>query len=378
MKFTLYRPEEMSAEQWQIYAALRDARSIYDDPFFDPDFARLVGEVREDVRIGFVSDAQGVFAIWPLHVRPGNWARPIGAPFSDWNGPILSKDTRLSLSELLGGFDISGFTTQGLMPVHGAPVGDLDRAGAHLTDLSAGWDAFFADQQKLWPKHFKKMRRVYRKVEREFSASEFRWDDRTPETFTCLFALKQAQYARTGYHDVLKAPWVKGLFERLRAYEGPRMRLRMVSLYFDDQYAAGELNLQSDVVMHGWITAFEQAFGHYSPGNMLVQETLQKMSAEDLHIYDAGPGLDHYKRNYSNLQVPIDAGAIISSARAITPARMAGRAWSFGEQIMPGRTRALMARARRRMDQIAATEMTFSGRAGGVLNAISNRPVSSA
>ena len=116
MKYKLYRPDELSEEQWETYTALRNARSIYDDPFFDPDFARLVGEVRDDTRIGFASDRAGVFAVWPMHIRPGNWARPIGSPFSDWNGPILADNVELSTEEILSGFDLSGFTTQGFLP----------------------------------------------------------------------------------------------------------------------------------------------------------------------------------------------------------------------------------------------------------------------
>ncbi len=375
MKFALYHPQDLSVEQWQIYAALRNARPIYDNPFFDPDFARMVGEVREDARIGFASDKEGVFAIWPMHLRPGNWARPIGAPFSDWNGPILSADTKLSAGEILAGFDLSGFTTQGFMPATGAPLKGLQRAGAHITDLSVGAEVFFAEQLHLWPKHYKKMRRVYRKIDNDFSRMEFNWDDRCPETYNRLIELKQAQFARTGYHDVLKAPWVKGLFQRLKSYEGPRMRTRLISLFYDDRHAASEFNLQSDTIMHGWITAFEQEMKAYSPGNMLIEEMLKRMPGEGLYVYDAGPGLDHYKRHYSNLVVPIDAGVVPGISYGLVPSRIAGRAWRLGENILPGKASAIMARARRRMDQIASTEMSLAKRANGFVSALSSRPV---
>lgn len=363
----------MSEEQWQIYAALRDARSIYDDPFFDPDFARLVGEVRPDTRIGFASDREGVFAVWPVHLRPGNWARPIGSPFSDWNGPILTEDTELSAQEILAGFDISGISSQGFMPIGFKQTAELERVGANMTDLSNGWEAFITDQQKRWPKHFKKMRRVYRNVERDFGDLNFHWDDRSDASYECLFKLKQNQFARTGYHDVLKAPWTRALFDRLRHFEGPRLRARLTSLFFEDRFAAAEFNLQSDTVLHGWITAFDQELGSYSPGNMLVQEALERMCNEGLRLYDAGPGFDHYKRHYANLQMPIEAGVIAGNAEQFIPSRFVGRAWRFGEQVMPNRAATIMARARRRMDQIASVETSLAGRAGGILNALGAR-----
>lgn len=375
MKYQLYRPQEMSAEQWQIYAALRNARSIYDDPFFDPDFARLVGEVRQDTWIGFASDKKGVFAVWALHVRPGNWARPIGAPFSDWNGPILAEDTELSVQEILTGFDISGMTTQGFKPATFAATDGLERAGANLTDLSEGWNAYIKNQQLTWPKHFKKMRRLYRNVERDFPDWQFHWDDQRSTRFERVLELKQQQFARTGLHNVLHAPWTRALLDRLKSFEGPRFRSRLLTLDFDDQLAAGEFNLQSDTVMHGWITAFDQTFSKYSPGNVLVNEMLQEMPENGLALYDAGPGLDHYKRHYTNLQAPIDMGVIAGLDVPLQAVRLAGRAWQFGETVMPASASSIMARARRRMDQIASVDTTLAGRASGLLNALQNRPV---
>ncbi len=365
----------MSAEQWQIYAALRDARAIYDDPFFDPDFARLVGDVRDDTRIGFASDKNGVFAVWALHVRPGNWARPIGAPFSDWNGPIVSADTELTVQEILAGFDISGMTTQGLKPRSFAKTDGLRRVGANLTDLSDGWDAFISSQQSAWPKHFKKMRRVSRNLTRDFGEWQFNPDDQRPARFERLMDLKQQQFVRTGYHNVLDADWTRALFDRLRSFEGRRFRSRLLTLDLGDQLAAGEFNLQSDTVMHGWITAFDQSFSKYSPGNLLFHDVLKQMPDDGLKIYDSGPGLDHYKRHYTNLQAPIDIGVIAGRAAPVQVSRLAGQAWRFGEQVLPSPARSLMARARRRMDQIAAVDTSLSGRASGMLNALQNRPI---
>lgn len=375
MKFVLYRPQELSAEQWQIYASLRDARSVYDDPFFDPDFARLVGEVREDTRIGFASDKSGVFAVWALHIRPGNWARPIGAPFSDWNGPVVAENTTLTAQEILSGFDLSGMTTQGFQPLNGDPTQGLDCDSAYMADLSDGWDSFRSEQEQRWPKHFKKMRRVFRNVERDFSGVQFEFDDQREQSFQSVMALKRKQYARTGYYDVLNAEWTRDLFDRLRHFEGPRLRARLSSLSFDDQFSSGEFNLQSDSVLHGWITAFDQRFSKYSPGNMLMQEVMAQMADAGLSIYDAGPGLDHYKRHYSNAQLPIEHGVLTGNATALNAARVAGQVWRLGEQIMPQKASAIMARARRRMDQIAAVDTSLSGRASGLISALQNRPV---
>jgi CelD/BcsL family acetyltransferase involved in cellulose biosynthesis len=373
LKFALYRPSEMSAELWQAYTALRNARAIYDDPFFDPDFARLVGEVREDTRIGVVTRADEVISVWPLHLRPGNWARPIGGPFSDWHAPIVKEGIELCPIEFLSGLGLSGMTAFGYMPDPDCQVPSMERVGANMTDLSIGWDAFMAEQQKRWPKHFKKMRRVYRNVERDFSGMSFEWDDRSDASYERLLELKRAQFKRTGFHDVLKPQWARDLLDRLRHFEGERFRCRPVSMSYDDKPAALELNLQSDKILHGWLTAFEPEMSQYSPGNMLVQEVLEKMAIEGVQIYDAGPGLDHYKRHYSNIQWPVETGVLRGQRGSFAPSRLAGRAWRAGEKVLPGKAGTLMARARRRMDQIALSETSLGARIGGAFGALSQR-----
>lgn len=363
----------MSAELWQAFTDLRNADVRYDDPFFDPDFARLVGDVRADTRIGVATDGDDVVGVWPLHKRPGGWARPIGGPFSDWHAPVLSKDTTLTAQAFLEGLDFAGMTTFGLQPrAHGHSLG-MDRVGANMTDLSGGFDLFVEEQQKRWPKHFKKMRRLYRNVERDFSEMRFEYDNREDAAFDRLFELKRMQFARTGYHDVLKPDWAIKLLDRLRHFEGPRLRVRLVTLHYDDQHAASELNMQSDKVMHGWLTGFEQEMGSYSPGNMLVQEMLSHMCADNILTYDAGPGLDHYKRHYSNYQTPVDSGPLRGARGSFAPSRIAGRVWRWGENQMPAKVGGLMGRARRRMDQIALSETGLGGRASGVFGALSQR-----
>lgn len=371
MKFRLLRPAQMSEDLWEAFAALRDARSIYDDPFFDPVYARLVGGLRDDTRIAFAEEGGVPVGFWAMHRRPGAWARPIGGPFSDWHGPVLSESTDLTPAAFLRGVGLLGMSAFGWMPQDAASETRLAISGANITDVGQDWSAFLEEQTRRWPKHFKKMRRIERNIERDFSEMEFRFDDRSDETFERLILLKQDQFRRTGRHDVLSPDWVRVLLEQLRVTQGPRFRLRLVSLYFDGQHAASELVLQSDKVMHGWITAFESEFSRYSPGNLLVQNMLETMSREGPSIYDAGPGMDHYKRHYSNYQLPTGSGVVRARELAIRPDRLLGQAWRSGEHYIPGRMAQVMTQARRRLDQICLAETDTMGRILGLRDAFS-------
>ena len=371
MKFRLLRPSQMSEDLWDRFAALRDARAIYDDPFFDPLYARLVGELRADTRIAVAEAGGEPVAFWPMHRRPGAWARPIGGPFSDWHGPILCEGTQLTPHAFLRGAGLLGMSAFGWLPQDPGSETRLTVSGANMTHVGSDWDSFIEDQTQRWPKHFKKMRRLARNIERDFSEAEFRYDDVCDDTFERLIELKRGQFIRTGRHDVLAPGWVRGLLDRLRQAQGPRFRLRLVSLHLDGAHAASELLLQSDRVMHGWITAFEAEYGQYSPGNMVVQMMLKEMTRGGPAIYDAGPGLDHYKRHYANYQAPVGSGVVRARELAFRPDRLLGQAWRSGERYIPGRVSQVMTQSRRRLDQICLSETGLAGRIFGLGQAFS-------
>ena len=367
MNFRLLRADEMSAELWNGFHALRDARSLYDDPFFDPHYAQLVAGVRPDARIGLAFQGDALVGVWPLHRRPGAWARPIGGPFSDWHGPVLSGDTALTAHAFLKGLGFVGMSTFGWLPQDTESSSRLTMAGANMSDLRDGWDAFLANQNERWPKHFKKMRRLERNMERDFTDVEFRIDDKSDDTFNRLIFLKREQFRRTGRHDVLASDWAQRLIDRMRHFRSDRFRLRLVSLHLDGNHAASELVIQSDKIVHGWLTAYEASAAQYSPGNFVVQNMLEAMAAQTgPKIYDAGPGLDHYKRHYSNFQLPIGSGVVRAKTIAIRPERLFGQAWRSGELHLDSRLSEVMKSARRRLDQVCISEIRPAGRLVGI------------
>jgi CelD/BcsL family acetyltransferase involved in cellulose biosynthesis len=367
MKFRLLRAVDMTDDLWAAFARLRNARSLYDDPFLDPEYARMVSTVRSDTRVGVAFDRDEPVGFWPLHRRPGAWARPIGGPFSDWHGPVLAAEADLPAYKFLGKLGLLGMSSFGWLRQDKDSETRLGFDGAHLTDVGQDPETFFKSQNQRWPKHFKKMRRLGRNLERDFSEVEFRYADTCDDTFNRLIYLKREQFRHTGRHDVFAADWSQNLLDRVRHTQTDRLKLRHASLYFDGKHAASELVLQSDKVMHGWITAYEREFSAYSPGNMLVQMMLEQMAQEaGPKIYDAGPGMDHYKRHYSNFQVPVGSGVVRSKPLAFRPDRLLGQAWRSGETYLSGRVARVMTQSRRRLDQICICETSSLARIAGI------------
>ena len=369
-EFRLQTVKDMTPDLWAACTALRNRETAFDDPFFDPEFARLLGEVRDDTRIGIALDHGDMVGFWAMHVRPGEWSRPIGGPFSNWHGPVVSSSSSLSPECFLRGLGLAGFSAFAMPGALATTWSGRPHDVAYLTDLSAGWSAFSLDLERQWGSHFKKMRRLRRAAIRKDGEVEFRFEDNTEQTFTQLIHLKRDQLARTGRHDVFAPDWSRALLDRLRTHESPRLRTRLVSIYIGGQHAASELNLMSDKVMNGWLAGFDRGYARWSPGHLLVEDLLQHLSEHGPYIYDAGAGSAHYKRQYSNLQRPVMSGTLRGDRPLWHPARAFGQMWSYGERIMPAPVADTLTRVRQRLDQICLTETTLRDRAAGIAGAV--------
>lgn len=345
------------------------------DPMLTPTFARLVAGRRDDVHLILAWQGAELAAFWPLHLRPGRWARPIGGPFSDWHAPLLAPDSELDAVDLLRGAGICGMTVFGYRPAPGEPCRAGERVGVNLSVLNAPIEDWFENQRKAHPKHFKKMRRMRRNLERDFSDIVFTPDDRSDATFETIIGIKRDQYRRTGKHDVLASDWAQGLLSDLRALDQPDLRLETSSLYLNGQFAAAEMNLRAGPVLHGWLTAFDTAYSVYSPGYIIVEQVLRSMPERGGYVYDAGCDRDDYKKYYCNVMAPLDRGVLRVPGAGASLTRLAGDTWRHTENALPDRVAHLMARLRRRTDQIVMAEPHLTGRVKGVLDALSRTQV---
>jgi len=318
-----------------------------------------------------LTDAHEPVAFWPLHLRSGGWTRPIGGPFSDWQAPIIRADVDLTPESLLAGAGLTGMTVIGFQPAAGArPGSGRTRVGANMTTLSAGFEAYAEAQRAAYPRHFKKMRRMMRNLERDFSEIEFDHGDTSDETFHWVMARKREQLRSTGRHDVLASRWSHAMFDRLRQREGREFRLRVSSLRCDGRLAAVEMNLQSGHVLHGWIVAFDPDFAYYSPGYILQHSILENMPRNGLTLYDAGPEHDHYKKYYANFSLPIESGTITGQKRV----RPGAELWRLAERMPPARLSRQLGRVRRRADQICSAELGLPNRARAMLATLRHPP----
>lgn len=367
MRVECLKPSQIDDALWGALVGLRDRDVRYDNPMHEPEFIRILGRLRSDVRIliGFENDKPIVY--FPIQKHAGKWARPAAGPFSDWHSPI-GDSTRFA--ELLDQAGISGVTVHGFMPhdLKDCPA-TLSRQNSHVTLILGDYSEYHDNQKKMFAKYFKKTRRQRRNLESNVGPLEFCYDDRSEDAFEWLINIKREQYSRTNRHDVLAADWASEFVRQVHELKCPRFRTVMCTLRINGELIAAEMNMQSDVVLHGWLTGFDRKHAVHSPGLVLVEMMLEAMVERGIRVYDAGPGLAHYKKYYSNYSYPVDDGVLMARA-SLHPVRMLGGAWRRAESLPLGLVSRTMQKIRRRMDQVLQAELTFFDRLRGLLSAI--------
>ena len=368
LRFETVRAEDMTARDWGRIDAVRASQPAYASPFYDPLYTRAAARAQSGIAVGFARLRGETVAAWPLQLRSQGWSRPVGAPFSDWDGPVVAAGHDLEPADFLRGLGRTGHSGSNFAaPVRTGHAHRIETASA-ISEIGDDGAAFLAACAAAHPRQFKKLRRLERRLH---ASHEVRFAvNRAGEAdFERLIALKRAQLRASGLHDVLGQRWVRHFLDALRAAPTADFGPAFATLHLDGELAAAEFNLRSGPVMHGWIAAYDPRFAALSPGHMLSLQLMQHLPAIGVTRYDAGSSEHDYKRFYANAEAR-GWSATIETGPTRRPERIAARMTRYLEQHAPSPAAGLLTRSRRRFDQICATELTPLHRALGAAAAL--------
>lgn len=358
VEISVKHPLELTAGEESQWQALRSGVDIWRNPFFSPAFTLAVARLREDARVALVRRGEEVVGVWPFHLRPLGLARPIGAPLSDWHGPILSRDLAITPEALAAGAGMAAVRLSGLADPwdqFGAQRGP--KVASHVASLDGGAGALLARLNAARPAHGKNMRRRFRKAEREAGAVGFVVGGRDLALFNQMLAWKRAQYAATGKHDVLAAPWVQSLLRGLASAPGPGLRGEVFGVTLAGKLAAVELFLREGDVLHAWFPAYDPAFAVFSPGHLLTELIVRHGAARGVKRIEFGPGEDEFKHAWSDSAFA-QYETVWHAPCPLGRMRAAGQSlWAKAE------AKPLAGKIRRRMDMIVAAEAEWGAAA---------------
>lgn len=336
----IIHPSELTSDDVAAWRSFADALPQPRSPLLGPDFTRLVGNVRPDARVAVWRSPDGSPAAFLPHHRRGGLAFPIGAPLSDYHGPVARPGFHLEAALPRAGLQAYRFTA---LLADQTPAGQVERDG-FLMELDGTPDDYLEALRQARPKNFKNLRRLGHKLERELGPLRIvAMPDHA--AFETLVAWKRLQLARTGGYDFLRTGWVSALMRRLLATPDPAFGGLLLCLYAGDRLVAGHFGLRAGEVYHPWLAATDPALGDYALGHIFLMQAIAAMPQLGLKTYDLGPGHEHYKRLYARSSRKVLSGGI----GLATAANDTG----------------LVARVRRRLEVISIAEPTTLGRVQG-------------
>lgn len=362
----LVRFKDLGATELDRWQHLIDCQPGYESPFFHPHFTRTVSDFRKDTWVILHGQNNEIDLILPIQ-KMGRVAEPVGAPFSDYHGPIITPEWEGNFSSILSDIGLSTYRFTSLYDVKQRfSAFAAERDGTYVCDISKGADQFFKRQQSLYPKHSKKMRRLSKKIEREAGTPIFLFQDYDQASWDQLINWKRRQYRSTGCHDVMGPDWVRSMLRSLwlDGVEGCQGVFHTIKI--DERLIAAEFNLFGRKTIHSWIPAYDQEFRSFAPGYLLQDEVIREAANRGFHDYDLGTSAGYYKKYYAQFQLPVISGSIRSEGRRDNLSKVPGTAWRYLERSNIPKLAPLAGKVRRRYDMIRSVETSFSGKLKGV------------
>ena len=361
-KVEVIHPAELGPGELTAWSALQDATPEFGNPLLGPGFASLVGSIRRDARVAIWRDGRRASGFLGFHRTLGGFARPIGAPFSDYHA-LVSRPGFGPAAQALKAAGVRGMRLTGLIDPHGLFGEGLESVPAHRIDLSGGSDAYLAELWAASRNRWRNYNRYSRRLEREVGPLRATVGDDSADTLRTLVDWKRRQLAATGLHDFTASPWVGELFRRLFGMREPGFGGVMISLYAGDRPVAAHFGLRQGGWFHPWLGAYDPDLAAFSPG--VVHQVMAVAAAAEAGIrtYDLGPKADRSKTMFANTAVTVRLGR----AGVSSPARLA--AGSERRILRSGSALGVIDRMRDRWDHVAAVERTLGGRIAGMAKA---------
>lgn len=357
-------PSELSEDDKRVWTELRTANPALYSPYFHVDFTLLMGELRKDSQVA-IAYRDGMPVCF-LPFQGGGFARPLGAPMSDYHGFIEGPDSQIDHVEFM--------KKAGIGALHySAMVGDTaDMTAFHqeehplcLIDLTGGVEAWRSSRSKSYRRSLKSNRRRIRRTEEDYGQRRFEYKSRNSDAYEQLMAWKQERFAETGLYDVLSSDWTSGLLRTLWERE-EGLRCEMHVLYFGDQMAAMDMGMTDGTTFHSWMVAYNPEFHPLSPGTQLLEDMIDKAPELGYALIDLGAGMDSYKSAYA-VEGPVARSGFVPVAGAAgTLSKLYGAAEKFGEKSLKD----IPGKLRRRYTQVADCDNSVSGRAKAMFDAV--------
>jgi CelD/BcsL family acetyltransferase involved in cellulose biosynthesis len=343
------------AQQWRELAGLTYE---FGSPLVGPDFARLVGKHHPNTKVAIGFEGQEAIGFFAFHPSRKGYARPVGAPFCDYQAIVTAPNAGAIGAEFLQKAGITSLTVTSLMDPHNLfDHSGLQTVSGYRIDTQGQGSVFEEKLRAANPKWAKNIRRLANKMDRELGPVSLVGSDTNQSSFDALMSIKIGQYHETGVTNVLRSAWVKGLMADLFHNQSGHFGGCLISLYSGKKFVAGHFGVRLGNWFHPWIASTCPVSHPYSPGIVFLSEATRQANELGLRVIDLSAGHSHYKAQFCREPVQVLSG-ILGADLSKAPHQ--------GENL-----RGLI---ERRLDLIASVELDFIGQASAFGTALAALP----
>ncbi len=297
MKAEVVHPSELGPEEQRLWNCWIRQESL-GSPFLSSEFARVIGQVRDDARVAVLQDDEKTCGFLAFQAGPDGEGGPIGATICDAqavvSAPLWPFDARCVI-EAAGlrrwQFDHLVTTQRPFVPfhrqLHRSPIIDLREGHERFLDVVRGHSKDLLAQ----------VRRRRRNLERDAGPVVCEWQStRYEDDMQTLQTWKSDQYERTGTWDRFAHPWIMEAITRLGRSRDPSCEGVLTVLRAGDRTVATHFGLLGTDRLSWWFPAYDPEFGRYSPGLILLLELVADAARRAVPRVDLGRGEHDYKR----------------------------------------------------------------------------------
>ncbi len=296
MQATVVRPAELGPVERQQWASFARGPSL-GSPFLSSEFARLIGELRDDARVAVIDEGQTICAFFAFQADRDRVGRPIGATIADAQAVMCDADWDFDAQELIAASGLSCWHFDHLV-VSQRPFAPYHRQRhrAPLVDLRRGHEHFLLEVRSHSKDLLAQVGRRRRKLAREVGPVVCEWQSSKPEDdLRRLEQWKSGQYARDQTWDRFAAPWISDAVRRLAQSRDPGCTGVLTVLRAGDRLVAAHFGLLGHDRLSWWFPAYDPEFGRHSPGLILLLSVIREAAERAVPVIDLGRGEHGYK-----------------------------------------------------------------------------------
>ena len=302
---------DIGADLARAWGQLQRSVPYLDSPYFCPEYVMAVANVRDDVEVVILEDAEGLAAVFPFQRGSGRVGHPVGGRFSDFQAVIARDGVRWTPHELLRAAGLRAFRFDHLLSVQ-EPFRKYhwSQAPSPFVDLPGGFEGYRAERREAGSREVEQILYKTRKAERRLGPVRFELHSEDDEAFETLLRWKSEQLRQTGQADELAKPWVRAMLTRIRQTRGEGFAGILSTLHMGDRLAAVHLGMRSTRTLHWWVPAYDRELASASPGQVCFLELARAAASLGVTRIDLGKGSEPYKTRLMNGAVSVAQGTV--------------------------------------------------------------------